>query len=77
MYEKAKIYGRNVGIAFLLAQATLMVIAYRRNKLHEELLAMGTRMQGIVKKVYLQTYTSYGNQSPYRIVYTYNWQGEV
>lgn len=67
----------SIGVAFLVVQAVLMVIVCRRNKLHEELLTTGTRMRGTVKKVYLQGYTSYGKQSPYRIVYTYNWQGEV
>lgn len=66
----------SIGGVFLLAQAVLMVIVFRRNKLHEELLANGTRIQGIVEKVYLQRYTSYGNQSPYRIVYRFNWEGK-
>lgn len=65
-----------IGVAFFAVQAVLLVIVYRRNKLHEELLATGSRVQGTVEKVYLQGYTSYGNQSPYRIVYSYNWQGE-
>jgi len=80
MVQEATLLGSiffSIGVAFLLVSAVLGVIVYRRNKLHEELLVTGTRMQGTVKKVYLQTYTSYGTQSPYRVVYTYNWQGEL
>ena len=33
-------------------------------------------MKGIVEDVYLQGYTHYGTQSPYRIRYTYRYNGK-
>lgn len=34
-------------------------------------------IMGIVEKVYWQKYTQYGGESPYRILYTYTWQGKT
>lgn len=67
----------SLGIAFLLVQGFLAVIVSFKNKLHQELLASGTKFCGTVEKVYLQKYTQYGKKSPYRIIYTYVYQGTV
>ncbi|MBD5475518.1 MAG: hypothetical protein HDR17_05975 [Lachnospiraceae bacterium] len=66
-----------LGIAFFIVQIILIIITSLKNKLHNELLLSGTKIEGTVEKVYLQKYTQYGNKSPYRILYTYTWQGKV
>lgn len=66
-----------VGIAFLVAGIILKVITSSKNKRRNELLASGTRVNGMVERVYVQWYTQYGKKSPYRILYTYTYQGKV
>lgn len=66
-----------LGIVFFIVQIILIIITSLKNKLHNELLLSGTKIDGTVEKVYLQKYTQYGNKSPYRILYTYTWQGKV
>lgn len=66
-----------LGIAFFIVQLILKAIVSSKNKLHNELLISGTKIHGTVEKVYLQTYTQYGRKSPYRILYTYTFQGKV
>ena len=66
-----------VGIAFLAAQGILKSIVLSKVRKREELLADGTRVNGTVEKVYLQRYTQYGRNSPYRILYSYTYQGKV
>lgn len=66
-----------LGIAFFVVQVILKSIASSKNRLHRELLAKGTEINGTVEKVYLQKYTQYGRQSPYRILYTYTWQDKI
>lgn len=66
-----------LGIVFIFVQTVLQLIVTKKNKLHSELLADGTRITGIVKKVYLQKYTQYGKKCPYRILYSYTYNGEV
>ena len=63
-----------IGIVFLTASFILGIITARKNKQHSELLANGTRIKGVVEKVYLQKYIQYGKQSPYRIQYIYTYQ---
>lgn len=67
----------SLGAAFFVVQMILRAVVSFRNQLHAELLANGTRIDGTVEKIYLQWYTQYGSQSPYRILYTYTWQGQV
>lgn len=55
----------------------LGIIARKRNKLYSELLTSGTKVKGRVEKVYLQEYTHYGRQSPYRIRYSYSYKDKV
>ena len=66
-----------LGIVFLAVQIVLKAITSKKNKLHNELLISGARIHGTVEKVYLQRYTQYGRKSPYRILYTYTYQGKV
>ncbi len=66
-----------LGITFFIVQTILKVIASLKNKSHNELLISGTKINGTVENVYLQKYTQYGNKSPYRIFYTYTYQGKV
>lgn len=66
-----------LGIVFLIVQAILKVLASSKNKLHNELLINGTKINGIVENVYRQADMRYGGESPYRILYTYTWQGKV
>ena len=66
-----------LGIVFFIVQTILKIITSLKNKLHNELLLNGTKIDGTVEKVYLQKYVQYGNKSPYRILYTYTWQGKV
>ena len=65
------------GIIFFLVQAVLKAVSSLKSKQYNELLASGTRVEGTVEKVYLQKYTQYGRQSPYRICYTYTFQGKT
>lgn len=66
-----------IGLFFAFISIALGVISTKRKNLHSELLASGTKIKGIVEKVYLQSYTQYGNQSPYIIQYVYTYQDKV
>lgn len=66
-----------LGIVFIIVQTIFKILAANKNKLYSELLSSGTRINGIVEKVYLQKYMQYGDKHPYRILYTYTYQGEV
>ena len=66
-----------LGITFFIVQTILKVITSKKNKTHNELLISGTKINGTVENVYFQKYTHYGNKSPYRIFYTYTYQGKV
>lgn len=71
-----------LGIAFLVVYAVLKALTHKKDKLHNELLEHGMKVNGRVEKVYLQKYTQYGNtrdgrQSPYRILYSYTCQGKA
>lgn len=66
-----------LGVVFFTVQAVLELCIHLKNKRHHELLEHGTKVGGTVEGVYLQKYTQYGKQSPYRILYTYTFQGRV
>lgn len=66
-----------LGIAFVITQAVLKAITFRKDKLHNELLMNGRKINGTVEKIYLQKYTQCGSQSPYRVLYSYPWQGRI
>ena len=65
------------GAIFLIAYFVLRGIAARKKKLHNELLASGTKVDGTVEKVCQQNTVRYGGKYPYIIFYTYQYQGKV
>lgn len=66
-----------IGLFLVFLSIVLGMILAKREKLHSELLVSGTKLKGSVEKVYLQSYTQYGKQSPYRIQYVYTYQDKV
>lgn len=62
-----------VGIAFIIVSIILRTAVREKDKLHNELLISGRKIDGVVEKVYLQTYTQYGHQSPYVVMYTFTY----
>ena len=66
-----------LGVLFIIVQIVFKVIVTYKNKLYSELISSGIKITGKVEKVYMQKYTQYGKQSPYRILYTYTNQGKV
>lgn len=64
------------GLIVIITGIVLGVISARKNKLSSELLTSGTKVKGVVENVYLQGYIHYGSQSPYRIQYTYSYNGK-
>lgn len=66
-----------LGTVFLITQSVQRVIASRKRKLHNDLLASGTKVNGTVKKVCQQNTVRYGGKYPYVVFYTYNYQGKV
>ena len=47
------------------------------DKLHLQLIENGTKVKGLVEKVYLQKYTRYRRQIPYRILYSFTYHDKV
>ena len=66
-----------IGGVFTVAALILGIIAARKSRLRNDLLISGIRINGVVDKVYRQTSTQYGSQSPYRICYTYTYQDKT
>lgn len=66
-----------VGVVFCIAKLILTNLASKKEQLNEELFSNGTKVTGTVEKVYLQKQMQYGKKSPYRILYTYSYQGEI
>ena len=64
-----------LGIVFIIVTIVLKTIVAAKNKLHSELLSNGIEINGTVEKVYLQKNMQYGHRHPYRILYTYTYQG--
>ena len=62
-----------VGMIFIIVSIILRTAVRKKDKLHNELLISGRKIDGVVEKVYLQTYTQYGHQSPYVIMYTFTY----
>ena len=65
-----------IGVIFCIAYTVLRYIASAKRQMHNELLEKGIQLDGIVECVSLQQYTHYGKQSPFRIGYTYLYQGK-
>ena len=53
-----------LGIVFIVVQTIFKILAANKNKLYSELLSRGTRINGIVEKVFLQKSMKYGNKNP-------------
>lgn len=66
-----------IGAALCVVQAVFRVINHRLDQLNSQLLTSGAKINGTVEKVYMQTFTRFGNKSPFRICYTYSYQGVV
>lgn len=67
----------SVGIAFIVVHVIFRIIAINKKKLHDKLLSHGTLVNGKVDKVSIQKYIRYGKVSPYRIYYSYAYQGKT
>ena len=66
-----------LGICFLIVSIILRVLVSKKDKLYNELLTSGRKISGIVEKVYLQTSTQYGHQSPYVILYSFTYGNQT
>lgn len=66
-----------LGIIFFIAHSVQRSTASRKKKLHDELLANGSRVNGTVEKVCQQNQVRYGGKYPYIIFYTYTCEGKV
>jgi len=66
-----------VGLAFIVLQAIFRMISNARQALDISLCSNGNKLVGTIDKVYFQKNIKYGKQSPYRIYYTYSFQGIV
>ena len=65
------------GIVLLTVQTVLGIIASRKKKLHNELLANGNRINGTVEKVCVEMGVRYAGKTPYIVIYTFHHQGKV
>lgn len=80
MVQDSKVMGMiftALGIGFFIAQSVMRIIVSRKKKLHDELIANGTKVNGTVEKVYRQNLVRYGGKYPYIIFYTYTYEGKV
>lgn len=80
MVQDSKVMGMiftALGIGFFIAQSVMRIIVSRKKKLHDELIANGTKVNGTVEKVYRQNLVWYGGKYPYIIFYTYTYEGKV
>jgi len=66
-----------MGLAFMVLQVVFHKMSKLRETSHLTLCSKGAKLMGTVEKIYVQKYTKYGKQSPYRIYYTYSYQGRV
>ena len=66
-----------LGISFIIVSIILKVVVNKKDKLNSELLISGRKIEGVVEKVYLQTHTQYGHQSPYIILYSFTYENQT
>lgn len=66
-----------LGIGFVIVSIILSVIVNKKEQLNSELLISGRKIEGFVEKVYLQTHTQYGHQSPYIILYSFTYENQT
>lgn len=67
----------SLGIIFFIVRAVLKNSVASKEKSYMKLWKSGTKIIGTVEKVYLQTSIQYHGKSPYRILYTYAFQGKI
>lgn len=67
----------SVAIVLFIIWAVLKAFIVSEEKSCMELWKSGTKIIGTVEKVYLQTSIQYHGKSPYRILYTYAFQGKI
>ena len=80
MVQDSKVMGMiftALGIVFFIAQSVMRIIVSRKKKLHDELIANGTKVNGTVEKVYRQNLVRYGGKYPYIIYYAYTYEDKV
>lgn len=65
------------GIVLLIVQTVLGIIASRKKKLHNELLANGNRINGTVEKVCVEMGVRYAGKTPYIVIYTFHHRGKA
>lgn len=66
-----------LGIIFCIVKIIFTGLAFKKDRLNRELLSNGSKVTGIVEKVYMQKYMQYGQKSPYRVLYTYTYQDKT
>lgn len=66
-----------MGWVFCAIQWILLIVSHRKKTQRKRLIASGIAVSGCVERVYLQSMTHWGNQSPYRIYYSYTHKGEL
>lgn len=65
------------GVLLYIISAALGIYTAKLDKLHLQLIENGTKVKGLVEKVYLQKYTRYRRQIPYRILYSFTYHDKV
>ena len=65
------------GVLLCIISAALGIYTAKLDKLHLQLIENGTKVKGLVEKVYLQKYTRYRRQIPYRILYSFTYHDKV
>lgn len=65
------------GVLMCIISAALGIYTAKLDKLHLQLIENGTKVKGLVEKVYLQKYTRYRRQIPYRILYSFTYHDKV
>ncbi len=65
------------GTGLCAVQAVLIVMAGRQNIRQNEIIACGVKTSGIVEDVRRQYHIKWKKQVPYRVNYTYEWQGKI
>lgn len=79
-YSESRYVGNCVfynGVLLCIISAALGIYTAKLDKLHLQLIENGTKVKGLVEKVYLQKYTRYRRQIPYRILYSFTYHDKV
>ena len=65
------------GVLLCIISAVHRIYTAKLDTLHLQLIENGTKVKGLVEKVYLQKYTRYRRQIPYRILYSLTYHDKV